>query len=402
MLFDIGRRPHARAAVAAVLSALALVTVSCGSESDSDTGQSVDLAKLDVGNYPTKPQPWEPKDRTEAARNQEGLRLGDIMPVGEEIDPALKIPGATRPFLKAAKPTGGTMFSWLNTSEFTNNTPGLVAGFGAAAESNLDREISTRLSNNVLLFDSDAAAASAASALARSGFEKSSGGPAQTRSTQYPTASVMWLTEYQVLASWYATGRFVIVEVVEEHTNVLLKQPDQTPLLALADKAISVTADRLKAFQPTPKDKLADLAVDSEGMLQRSLRTADATFTGTLDAHGALHMADGLDSRSSALYEKTGVDIVGFGGRELFRARDSAAAATLVRESTTNRVLVAAESPPELPQARCVKYRGPVTSTVPYYCNVSYGRYAARVWSDQLKDAQQQIAAQYAILVNSK
>ncbi|WP_455749665.1 DUF7373 family lipoprotein [Nocardia salmonicida] len=37
-----------------------------------------------------------------------------------------------------------------------------------------------------------------------------------------------------------------------------------------------------------------------------------------------------------------------------------------------------------------------------FYCAVSYDRYAAYVWSNQLLDAQQRISAQYALLVNAE
>ncbi|MFC9993678.1 hypothetical protein [Nocardia sp. NPDC127526] len=407
MLYNLGRA--ARVALAAGASFLLMATAACGSESNAAGEQSVDLAKLDVGNYPTQPQEWAPEDRSEAVRIVEALRLGDVMPLAEEVDPALKYPVAGTPYTKPGKSTGGTMFGWLNKDDFASNTPGLIAAFGSAAGSNLDRGISTVLINNVLLFETDEAATSAAASLARSGFADTKGRAVEPGvSAQYPTASVMWIPDFQVLASVYATGKFVIIEVVQDNVNRAMRyfdpgHSDQSVLVALADKATSVTIDRLKAFEPTPPSSLAELPLDPEGMQRITLRSSGTIFTGVQNDHGALHNADGLDNRSRALYDDAGVEYVSVGAGELTRARDSDAAVSLALEYTRNRLLIPADSPRELPGARCVKYRGPLESTtVPYYCTVAVGRYAARVWSSQLPDAHQQIAAQYAILVNGK
>ncbi|WP_459955905.1 DUF7373 family lipoprotein [Nocardia sp. IFM 10818] len=389
-----------RAVLAAATAVAVLATVSCGSESGAADVAAVDLTKLDTGSYPTQPQPWEPKDRDRAARILEALRLGNIMPVGNEVDPSLKFLSAAKPFVDPGLSDHSGVFGWLNATDFTRNTPGYISGFVTTSKSSLDTLIATRLTNSVLIFDSETAATAAAVALGASGFAKNDDA-VPTRSTRFPAAVVLWQPKYQVLASWYATGKFVIIDLIVNQENGTLDHSDLGALLDLSDKAIEVTSARLKDFGPTAREKLTELPLDPAGMQRLTLPDPDADWMGTLDSHGALHMADGLDNRSPELYEKAGVDNVSFGAGELVRARDADAAADLMLASSRNRELVLIESPPGLSIARCLKYRGPKASTtVPYYCYVSFGRYAARVWSDQLQDAQQRIAAQYAILVN--
>ncbi|WP_067819013.1 DUF7373 family lipoprotein [Nocardia inohanensis] len=399
--------------VPALLVAIVVFSgAACGSESDAaqPNPPAVDLSKLDTGAYTAVPQDLVPKDPASMGRNLEALRFARLMPLPEEIDPALsEYDGQAAPFTGPQDFSGGSVLEVLDGEHFAESTSGFVSGFHIRGRSNKDSLISSSIYAAAMLFETDEAAASAAPALARNGFTSNfrySDGTAPARSAQFPSASVIWTPVLQSLASWYAMGRFVIVAVSHSMENVMLDVSDQAGLVTLADRATSVIAERLKNFQPTPADKRTELPIDAEGMLRLTLtrppgdQTAYA-LTGTLDRHTALNRA--LDrQKTAALYDRTGVDFVSYGAGELVRTRDAAAAATLFKEISASRFLHRIDSPPGLPTALCERYRGPRPREFPFQCFVSYGRYVAVIWSQQQQDVYQRVSAQYAILANDR
>ncbi|MEC3955003.1 hypothetical protein VMT65_18320 [Nocardia sp. CDC153] len=405
MVFCAGWSTRARLHAAVVVGLSIMVSAGCGTDSRSER---VDLGKLDTGSYATTPQDPKAADATVRARVIEALRLGNVMPVGSEVDPAL-----THNTDVAHVFVGKNSFSgYLNVEHFDSDTPGFVTGFATEAQAPAEAGRYS-LDNAVMIFDSDAAAAKAAEALARTGFDLKDDERADLVSLQsdrHPAAHIIWHPKKQNLASWYPMGRFVLVTVINQAEEFYLQSywnaaPAPAPM-ALADKAIDVTADRLKSFQPTPPDKITGLPLDPDGILRLTLprpegdRTANA-FPGALDKHGALHKADEPEV-ARALFERTGVDLVGYGAGELVRTRDSAAARTYFDTAFIDKFQHRIDSPPGLPNARCVKYHGPRQSAFPFTCYVTFGRYVASVWSQQQQDVYQRISAQYAILANDK
>ncbi|MEU0540296.1 hypothetical protein ABZ319_10530 [Nocardia sp. NPDC005978] len=407
---DVRRRSagrRLRATVAAALAVSVLAVTGCGSESDAgEPVPNIDLSKLDTGSYDTKPQVLAAKDPAKMARNLEALRLGDAMPLPQDIDPALTY-GSTGggPFTGADSFDSASIFGWFDKTEFDANAAGLVAGFSTSARSNEDTDIAFGITAAVMVFDSDDAAAAAAIALGRKGFnDNSKAQPAVPQ--RYSSAQLTWIPDYQVLASWYATGKYVINTLVRDNVKNQLKISDQGSLVALAERAVTVLSDRLRTFEPTPPDKLASLPIDPQGLMRLTLlrpngdKTA-AAFDGTLTTHGALHRwVD--DTKTAAIFDRAGADYVGYGAGELTRTRDTQSARTFITDLSANKFQQRIDPPPGLPTALCFKYRGPATNEFPYNCYVSHGRYAAQVWSYHLQDAYQRVSAQYAILANDR
>lgn len=396
-----------RAAAAAAVAVLVLVSAGCGSESHAAEEPTVDLSKLDTGNYPTKPQDASTKDPASRARAIEGLRLGNILPIASEIDPTYSYNPDSTLLYAGPNSFGGR----LNVDHFADDTRGLIVGFATSGRPSEDPSLGSTLTNAVMIFDSEADATSAATALAHSGFSLQ-GNPEVDflQSNQHPAAQIIWAPTEQRLASWYPTGKLVVFSMVDEVENLSVEQtfgiaPEPTPL-DLVDKAIDVTADRLKSFQPTPPDKLTGLPLDPDGMLRLTLPrpagdpTANA-FTGTVDQHGALHMVR-KPARHRDLFAKSGIDLVSYGATILVRARDDESARAFLDATSTSRFLHRIDPPTGLPTARCSKYKGPDEHAAPFACYVSYGRYVATVWSQQQQDLYQQTSAQYAILANNK
>ncbi|MFE6862767.1 hypothetical protein [Nocardia sp. NPDC057668] len=404
-----------RAATAVALAVTVLVSAGCGSESDAaGTLPEIDLSKLDTGGYETKPRDPAPLNPVAAAHNLEALRLAEVMPLPKDIDSALiHGSGRAKSYTNLASLSPAVDLSWFEEENFDSDTAGLIGGFYTTAQSNPSDGLSYALTNNVMIFDSDNSAAAAANALSRSGFsspdldhDSNRTPPVETTSLRFPAAKVLWKPNNQVLASWYATGRFVISTLVRNEENFQLRISDLPGLLALSDKAITVTMDRLSKFVPTPPNALTSLALDPTGMVRITLPIApreaqESSFNGVLSATAELHRRPDQD-KARALFDRTGVDNISYGAGMLVRTRDATAAETYIDEVSINKFRVRIDPPQELPTARCFKYHGPSWSVWAFDCYVSVGRYAAYTRADQVQETYQQISAQYAILANDK
>ncbi|MFE3103078.1 DUF7373 family lipoprotein [Nocardia tengchongensis] len=396
-----------RAAAAAALVISVLAVAGCGSEPHAAGQQTGDLNKLDTGGYSTKPQDPTTSDPAKRGRILEGLRLGNILPLGFEIDPMLAHNGSGAHVFTEPNSFGG----YINIDHFADDARGFVTGFATSAHPSEDASVGYTLTNAVLIFDSESSATSAAAALARSGFSLAGKRPETlpVQSSQHPAAQIIWAPVEQKLAAWDPVGKLVIFTMIDQVENYEVERafgisPEPAPL-TLADKAIDVTADRLNGFQPTPSDKLAALPLDPDGMLRLTLprpagdQTSEA-FPGTLNQHGMLHIvANPADYR--ALFDRTGVDSVSDGAGFLVRTRDASSAEAFLDTASASRFQQRIEPPAGLPTARCSKYYGPDDHAAPFHCYVAYGRYAATVWSQQQQDVYQRISAQYAILANN-
>ncbi len=384
-----------------------LVTAGCGSESHAAEDKPSDLSKLDTGNYGTKPQDPTTSDPAKRGRLLEGMRLGNILPLALDIDPALSHNASVTNVFTEANSFDGL----LNVDHFADDARGFIVGFATSGRPSEDANLGYTLTNAVMIFDSESDASSAATALARSGLALKVGSQVDSlQSSQHPAAQIIWSPTEQRLASWYPTGRFVIFSLIDQVENQAVEQafglaPEPAPQ-ALADKAIDVTTAALKSFQPTPPDKLSALPLDPDGMLRLTLsrpagdQTVEA-FSGTFNQHGMLHIV-GNPAEYKALFDKAGVDSVSDGAGFLVRAKDAASAQGFLDTVSSSRFQRRIDPPAGLPTARCVKYHGPDDHAAPFHCYVSYGRYAATVWSQQQQDVYQRISAQYAILASNK
>ncbi|MBB5912806.1 hypothetical protein BJY24_001673 [Nocardia transvalensis] len=386
-------------------------TAACGSDSPdtSGTDPSVDLTKLDTGPYATTPRRIDNAQNMVVARYMEAERLGNIMPLPTEVDPALKYgdPSGTHAFLGAGKETHSSqMFRWLRSDNFDEAAQNYVAGYSTIGLSNKILNLSYELVNSVLIFSDEDSARAAAGKLSEAGYYMD-GQVDPGRLEKYPDAIVRQQAKDQTLFSWLATGKYVIVTIVQHHENKQLDVSDFPFMSALAEKTVAATIPALEKFVPTPPDKLMTVPIDPENMRGRTVRRPEGdSFTnvpGTYTVHGALDFADDIEE-ARRLYEEAGVDLVTFDGADLYRTKGPAAAAKLFEATTQpDRFSRHAPSPAGLPNALCFEFKGPKgRGLVRYNCQIHYDRFAAQASSSQLQDAQQKISAQYAILANSK
>lgn len=383
----------------------------CGSDSGPAAPEPVvDLAQLDVGGFATQPKRFEPKDRRMVGRYFEAEALGGVVPLTVEMDPSLKVnrQEVVHAFIEPGESHLSPMFYYLPTTGFDSDAAGFVAGFTSTGQSETDWHIGNSMSVSVLLFETEGQAAAAAKALSARGFYNNPDRPAEilpVKSSKYPDVIFSFRTDVKAVAGWYATGKYVIVPVAESPEDAQLNVSAPEKLLSLVESAIRVVSERVRNFTPTPVDQFSQRNLDPDDMLFRTLpRAAGDSYKqppGVYDATTDLHFAEFPD-RTRAMYDRAGVDRIGYGATQVVRARDAAAADGYLAEVTIDKYMVDVEAPKGLPGARCRKYRGPEQNAVPYYCYAAYDRYVGFASASQLGEAQQRISAQYAILANSK
>ncbi|MGV9663555.1 DUF7373 family lipoprotein [Nocardia niigatensis] len=404
-----------RAAVAVALTLSVALTAACGSDTESAPATPaepvIDLSKLDTGNLPTQPKHYDKADNPDLARVVQAERLANYIPLPSEVNPQVRYPaaamnGAIRPFIDFGS---SAMKMRVNAKSDVLKTaaPGFISGFVTTGNSDAKNTLAYEYSNVVLLFSDDAAAKAAAQALGQADFDAVAGSQ-RLRIDKYPDAFVYLDTQYDYNAtvrSWYATGRFVLFTYVWDGVMAQTGVSDPAKLTARAQLGLDVIPPALAKIPLVPQDQLTQQPIDMDGVLGRTLPTvvddqSERGIPGVYDRHGGLQLFPGDDN--AALFDKAGVDRVAFNGGTVFRARDAAGAdAIIAARSETSRTFRPADSPADLPNAKCRKYTGPQKFAILHYCYVTHGRFAAEVSANQLLDAQQRISAQYALLVNA-
>lgn len=182
--------------------------------------------------------------------------------------------------------------------------------------------------------------------------------------------------------------------------HVQARAKDGASATVLAERAMARQLQALRAFAPTPSDRLSALPIDEPGVLTRSV-----AWRGQPDSAirwiGALTMAmyerrDG-DARSAQKLRAAGVDAVGWNIGRLYRARDEPSARGLRVDPAKNRSITAVGGVPQLGDAVACYSQQAGDS----FCDVVVGRYFARIAAGRLEFARQAAAAQWVILTRN-
>ncbi|WP_405133438.1 hypothetical protein [Nocardia sp. NBC_01388] len=405
-------RKLGRAALSATVALALALTAACGSGSHKPAGLPVpvvNLASLDVGNLTTQPKYYGKPTVFDMARQVEAMRMGGYIPLPVQVDPEVKYPaqamGVTvRTFVDFGSQAIHSRVA-ADPAVLNAAAKGFLSGFVSSGKSDEKVSLSYELENIVLLFTDDKSAADAAQALGQADFDATPGAE-RIQIDKYPAAyALAENSDGGPVRSWYATGRFVILTNIFDSVLSAIGSRDLPKQIGRVQRSLDVIPPALATFPATPVDQLMEVPVDPDGIMARALPTfADdpdqAGMPGVYDRQGGLQVVQGPDEVK--LFDDAGVDRVAWKGNYVYRARDAAGAAKIVAaHSETSRLFRPAESPKNLPNAKCRKYIGPEFAANAHYCFVSYGRYAAEVSAGQLLDAQQRISAQYAILVNA-
>lgn len=390
----------------AVIVAAGMVA-GCGNETTQGTATTatttssetsgVDVASLDVGNYPTKPQPSLGAAGTEfKGKLADARRMADFVVGPWEIDPGLVEPyAATALVLKSAAAL--ELMGPKAVAEAAGKHA-FVNGFFSARQI----EGQTVLINAVIRFADDAAASAAAPAMGQAALDEPTSGAARTRvavpghdgtlTSSYPFTDPTVGKEQQTVRAYTAHGPYVLMQMANSYDGL-------DAAVGLVAKTLDMQAPLIDQFKPTPPANFAGLPLDPSGLLARTLLVPEADASVVQNwaygPRGALHFqTDPVEA--AGLFADTGTDVVASGKTTVYQTADAEAATTLSAAMTKQ--IERGDGTPAakvegMPESTCLQ-----TPAVGFYCATTQDRYAIEAQSAQLPDAQQMLAAQYAML----
>jgi hypothetical protein len=395
-----------RNALPAVLFAAAVLAAACSTtvagtptKSTGATSQpGVDLARLDVGPYPTTPsQPLGVAGDPARGVILEAQRMSNHVIGPWETDPAVTAWfGFGALVLQDAQAV-----SMVGPSEFAAVAAqrDFINGFASART----QENEKMLMNAVLRFADDAAATSAAADMGEAAMgQKGADGPAQTasipghpesRATSYTTVDRQG-QRWNAVRAFTSHGPYVFMQLAQSTEGA----PQATELVA---KTVELQGPEIDRFRPTDVAEFADISIDPTGLLARTIPVdeQDATVTQntTYERRGALHLQSD-PARSAKLFSDTGTDLVAVAKTNVYETADADGAVGVVDGffAELQPTSQPAKEVQNLPGSRCLRLEDGA-----FYCLATADRYAIETSSSTLLDAQQLAAAQYAMLMNS-
>jgi serine/threonine kinase PknH len=398
------------AAVVLVVAVAAGLGIWQLTSSKSSQKQAVDISKLDVGHYGTRPRPLSGAVTKEEGGYLEAFRLAEGIANPYDVDPVMDhLYGNATPDPKTAATTiagTGTPLVQPVLEKYGMITAYIVEGISKRV-SDFAREPSGELLLLMLTsFPNDDAAARAATEMDTVDFAVNPENKGVTI-PGYPQAKSHFRPGSPSIAATMASGRVVAS---------VLARSDATPDLDYLRQRVQHTFDiqtpLMAKLIPGAEAGLTSLPLDPDNMLSRAFVAGDqpkvSAGFGSMGPRAAALCADS-QAVKDGLFKQAGVDRCAFStDGQLIRARDETAA-----NSVLPKIVDAARAeyidhdvaPPDgLTNARCFEQKQEIwadNANGRFVCLVSFGRYVASVWSNEEKDARQRAAAQYAILANS-
>jgi hypothetical protein len=357
---------------------------------------SVDLSQLDVGPYPTTPgQPLGVAGDPRRGVVLEAQRMANNVIGPWEVDSTLTGlfgPGAS--VLKS--PESLTLIGPEQVAAAAGRHQ-FINGFASARVA----EGKKILLNAVLRFADETTAAAAKTDL----------GEAALQSTNPPDQKMEMPGHPDTVAGSYtvtenATGKqWTAVRAFTAHGPYVFMQLAQSvdgagPAAELAAKAIDMQGPVIDQFRATDPSEFADISLDPTGLLARTLpvpeKLATAVQNTTYERRGALHFQSD-PSRSSTLFSETGTDLVAMAGTNVYETKDSESAARIVDGffAELQPTSQPAKGANHLEGSKCLQLEDKS-----FYCLAAADRYAIETTAPNLLDGQQQVAAQYIMLMS--
>lgn len=394
----------------AALAAAALALAGCGSSIDGTAAPGeIDVRTLDVGKYPT-----DPLDLRYTYHNDLGMgtnlaimRLAGQIATGPEVDSRLKYSTGSIPIADADKAT--KILADATKPALESNR--MLFGYGvtlsdtAPDKSGKTPDGSTDATVTVLQFPNEAAAAKAATEVEAIDFGIAADANQHVSLPKYAAALTHWRPGVASMGSTLAHGSYLV------NVYATQKDPDASTLTAFLEKVYDAQLPLLDALKPLSREDILRLPYDTDGMLRRTLNPdgfgmPDVSSQAVYELRGFLHQVNDQEYWSKVMKDN-GVDRFSLSSSMsnksmLFRARDPRAAATLLSVILSKSYSGAADAPSAIPDSVCGESPNKNDySTKRFRCAVSYRQYVATVEGDQLADAHQRAAAQYALLANS-
>ena len=380
-----------------VLSAACSTTVdgSAVRESGTAPGPTVDISKLDVGPYPTQPgQPMGVTGDPLRGVLVEAQRMANNVVGPWEVDSTLTgWFGFSATVLQSAD-----ALAQIGPEPFAAaaSQHGFINGFASARTA----EGQKILLNAVLRF-ADPGAAAAAAADFGDIAAKTGEGVQRAQIPGHPDAQAASYTQtegssgkrWSAVRAFTAHGQYVFMQLAQAVDGM-------DPAVGLVAKTIDLQGPTIDKFRATDPSEFADISLDPTGLLARTIPVPENEATTiqntTYEQRGALHFQND-PARSATLFSETETDLVAMAKTNVYQTKDSESAARIVDGFYDELQPTSQPAKPvnNLPDSRCLQL-----ADQGFYCLGAADRYAIETSSKNLLDAQQQVAAQYAMLLS--
>jgi hypothetical protein len=380
-----------------LLSAACSTTVDGSAVKASGTGSGpmVDVSKLDVGPYPTTPG----QSMGVAGDPLRGVVVEAQRMANNVIGPWEVDAGVTGWF-----GFGATVLA--NAEDLANIGPEEFAA-AAGRHNYINGFVSARtaegqkiLLNAVLRFTDPESAAAAASefgdiaATTGDGVQRAQiPGHSDAQAASYTQVEGSTGKRWSAVRAFTAHGQYVFMQLAQAVDGM-------DPAVGMVAKTIDLQGPAIDEFRATDPSEFADISLDPTGLLARTLPVPDKEATTvqntTYEQRGALQFQSD-PARSAKLFTDTGTDLVAMAKTNVYQTKDSASAGKIVDGFFAELQPTSQPAKPvnNLPDSRCLQLEDKS-----FYCLGAADRYAIETTSANLLDAQQQVAAQYAMLLS--
>jgi hypothetical protein len=381
----------------AVLSAACSTTVdgSAVKESGAAPGPTVDISKLDVGPYPT--QPGQPLGVT-------GDPLRGVLVEAQRMANNVVGPWEVDSTLTGWFGFGATVLQSADALAQIGPEPfaaaasqhGFINGFASARTADGQKI----LLNAVLRFADPGAAAAAAADFGDIAANTGEGvqraqipGHPDAQAASYTQTEGSSGKRWSAVRAFTAHGQYVFMQLAQAVDGM-------DPAVGLVAKTIDLQGPTIDKFRATDPSEFADISLDPTGLLARTIPVPEKEATTiqntTYEQRGALHFQND-PARSATLFSETGTDLVAMAKTNVYQTKDSESAARIVDGFYAELQPTSQPAKPvnNLPDSRCLQLEDQG-----FYCLGAADRYAIETTSKNLLDAQQQVAAQYAMLLS--
>jgi len=382
----------------ALLSAACSTAVqgSAVKESGARPGPAIDIGKLDVGPYPTDPsQPLGVTGDPLRGVLVEAQRMANKVVGPWEVDSALSGWfgfGATA--LQSAEGLAQIGPEPFAAAAGRHN---FINGFVSARTA----EGQKILLNAVLRFADPGSASAAVSDFGDIAAKTGTGvqraeipGHPETVAASYTQAEGSTGKQWSAVRAFTPHGAYVFMQLAQAIDGM-------DPAIGLVAKTTDLQGPAIDKFRATDPSEFADISLDPTGLLARTLPVPEKVETTvqntTYEQRGALHFQTD-PSRSATLFSETGTDLVAMAKTNVYQTKDSESAARIVDGFFAELQPTSQPAKPvnNLPDSRCLQLEDKT-----FYCLGAADRYAIETSGPTLLDTQQQVAAQYAMLMTS-
>ncbi|MFD3705074.1 hypothetical protein ACFWUP_18210 [Nocardia sp. NPDC058658] len=376
------------------------MTTACSADSESQAPKpGVDLSKLETGSFPSAPR--DPNTAKVDASGQaiEAVRLAAHVPIPYDIDPSFEFAyGAYEPRATSSLPGSIIGIEKADGKEIFKE---VLAGWDTAGQRRFASSAGRRAYIQVLQYETSAKAENSVRRIFDTQRVIKSG--TSVNIPDFSTALTTW--HNGELHSWLLHKTMVIGVAFIDPMTI---PPDPEPAVTFSTKAFKKTIEMLADYTPTPISEMANLPIDVDEMLSRTLPSVKGEWSSEVP-EGAVEPAQAALARennpraAASAYADAKVDFVATDAyTRVYRAADADAAERLLAgllqpEREYYKVI---ESPAHLPNAQCFEARDKTVNSYRFVpiCYVQYDRYVARVTSLHVLDLAQRTAAQYKLL----